>query len=137
MLREAADWWRCFEKTLNDPPAHIRAALSQPAPAPAPQPADDLRAAAERALAVFRKGMEGTVLSQDEKALSDRIVLAACFAAEAYSQAGMDEFGIYGLHQSFLRALVDPLDPALDYLRDDPTEGPKALAALSQNGGAA
>lgn len=27
MRREAAEWWRCFEKTLNDPPAHIRAAL--------------------------------------------------------------------------------------------------------------
>jgi len=26
--REAAEWWRCFEKTLNDPPAHLRAALS-------------------------------------------------------------------------------------------------------------
>lgn len=29
MRREAAEWWRCFEKTLNNPPAHLRAALSK------------------------------------------------------------------------------------------------------------
>lgn len=29
MRREAADWWRCFEKTLNEPSPFLRAALTK------------------------------------------------------------------------------------------------------------
>ena len=97
----------------------------------APAPSDGLREAAEHALDAVQKFMSGQSVTADEKALADRVAMAACFAAEAYNHACMEEDGIYGLHQSFLRALVDPLHPGLDYLRDDPSTGPAARAALT------
>lgn len=101
--------------------AHRRAAL----------PRDEaLREAAQDTLDVLHRFMSGQSITNGEKALADRVAMAACFAAEAFNHAAMEEDGIYGLQQSFLRALVDPLHPDLDYLRDDPNEGPKARAAL-------
>ncbi|WP_273691682.1 hypothetical protein [Ketogulonicigenium vulgare] len=70
--------------------------------------------------------------------MNDRKVLvAATFAAEAYKQladhGAYDEAGA-ALGVAFCAALNDPLDPSLDYLRTDPSEGARARASAAMGG---
>lgn len=62
------------------------------------------------------------------------VVMAACFGAEAFMASGDDGAPI-AMARAFLAALIDPLDPALDYLRADPAAG--EVARAERKGGAA
>ncbi len=55
------------------------------------------------------------------------VVVAACFGAGAF-MASTDDGAPLAMARAFLIALIDPLDPALDYLRQDPAAGEKARA---------
>ena len=63
------------------------------------------------------------------------VMVAACFAAQAADTAFPAEAAPMAIARTFLLALIDPLDPELDYLRADPASGEKARAELK--GGAA
>ncbi|AUQ62150.1 hypothetical protein [Phaeobacter inhibens] len=58
--------------------------------------------------------------------------LAGCFAAAAYEAAPSGGADVHALTRSFLLALIDPTDPALDYLRADPAAGAAARDSAAQ-----
>ena len=78
-------------------------------------------------------------LDAGESEESSRVILAACYGAQALDVAasrGITRDGApIAMARAFLLALIDPLDPALDYLRSDPAAGEAARA--KRKGGAA
>lgn len=89
-------------------------------------------AAVKEAAAVMRAAWDADFAHRD-------LVLAACFAAQAYETAvasGVTADGApAALLRALLTALIDPLSADLDYLRADPAAGVAARSALE--GGAA
>ncbi|MBK5923804.1 hypothetical protein CCR90_08425 [Rhodovulum sulfidophilum] len=90
---------------------------------------DRIEIAASEALSALDTYMSGAKISEDEKALYQRVTLAGCFAASAYD-AHVPKSGGEGhaLIRTFLLALIDPLHADLDYLRGDPASGEAARA---------
>lgn len=62
-------------------------------------------------------------------ALQKRVARAAVFGAAAYEAASCMDNGTYAMMRSILTALIDPLHPDLDYLREVPEAGAKAREA--------
>lgn len=72
---------------------------------------------ARQMLAAHDLFMSGAGVTPTQKADADRLVLPACFAAEAYDRLGGGEEGTMALLRAFLLAVIDPASPELDYLR--------------------
>lgn len=83
-------------------------------PAPEPHGWSDT---ARQMLAAHDLFMSGAGVTPAQKADADRLVLPACFAAEAYDRLGGGEDGTMALLRAFLLAVIDPASPELDYLR--------------------
>ena len=82
------------------------------------------------ALSLYDRFMSGGGITDDERKQVDQIALAAAFGSTAY-EAGMDaDQGTHAMMRSILLALVDPMNPDLDYLRVDPEAA--RLARLDQ-----
>ncbi|MBK4217042.1 hypothetical protein JJJ17_14000 [Paracoccus caeni] len=80
-------------------------------------------------LAAYEAFMSGKPITSAQKELTDRVILAGSYAAAAYEKYPFCEGGAVGaLTRAFLSALVDPLDPSLDYLREVPAAGEQARA---------
>lgn len=62
-----------------------------------------------------------------------QIITAASFGSAAYEAADDADQGTAAMLRAFLTALIDPLSPDLDYLRQDPA----AAIAARATGGAA
>lgn len=80
-------------------------------------------------LADYRAFLSGDLLSADQNANADRVSLAAAFGAAAYEAGMTREHGTHALIVAVLTALVDSLDPSLDYLRAHPAAGAVARAS--------
>ena len=81
-------------------------------------------------LAVHRKFISGETITDAEMVVENSILLAASFGAEAFVRyPGCEGGATNAMLSAFLTALVDPLDPDLDYLRTDPASGTVARAA--------
>ncbi|WP_054304589.1 hypothetical protein [Gemmobacter sp. LW-1] len=52
-----------------------------------------------------------------DKAMERRVVLAACFGSEALAHGMCEGSGTNAMIRAILIALIDPMDPQLDYLR--------------------
>lgn len=91
----------------------------------------DYTEAARDMLEAFDGFMAGEELTKAKRELERKVCRAGCFAAEAYERApsGAD---IAALTRTFLLALIDPMDPALDYLRADPAAGAAARDAATR-----
>lgn len=84
-------------------------------------------------LALHNRMIGGDPVSDDERKAAERIVLAAAFGCQAFMQHRCCDGGAtLAMLRAFLTALVDPMHPDLDYLRQDP-----AAAAAAREGGAA
>lgn len=87
------------------------------------EPAPDWTQTARHMLETWDYWLSGAPGGRDKKAEADRLVSAACFAAQAYCDA-MEGIGADGapgvLLRTFLLALIDPMNPDLDHLRADP-----------------
>lgn len=84
-------------------------------------------------LGLHDRFMDGAQLSEAEKIAADLIALAASFGAAAFARhPGCEGGATHAMLRAFLTALVDPMHPGLDYLRQDP-----AAAAAAREGGAA
>lgn len=75
--------------------------------------------------------LEGGATTKDQR---KRIIGAACFVAMAYERSLALEAAPVAFALAFLKAIVDPLDPELDFLRADPASG--AAARENRKGGA-
>lgn len=84
--------------------------------------------AARDMLAALDGFMSGAKLTEKQEELNKAATLAGCFAAAAYEAAPGGGADVHALTRTFLLALIDPADPALDYLRADP----KAAAAARE-----
>ena len=66
------------------------------------------------------------------------VVIAACYGAQAFdiaTSSGLTyDYAPLAMARAFLTALIDPLDPALDYLRQDPAAGEKARGERDADG---
>ena len=61
--------------------------------------------------------MGGEGITDEQKALNDRVQRAGVYAYKACELCPLDVGGeIHALTRTFLLALIDPLDPELDYL---------------------
>lgn len=76
--------------------------------------------------------MSGAPLTIDQNEAQKAAGVAGCFAAVAYESAPSGGPDIHALTRAFLMALIDPLDPSLDYLRADPAAGVAAREAAAQ-----
>ena len=61
--------------------------------------------------------------------ITKAVILAGCFAADAYEKAVDANQGTHAVCRAFLQALIDPLHADLDYLRRDPASGAIERAA--------
>lgn len=75
--------------------------------------------------------LEGGATAKDQRM---HILGAACFGAMAYEKAPVIDHAPVAFALAFLKAIVDPLDPELDFLRADPASA--ASARESRKGGA-
>ncbi|KII16299.1 hypothetical protein [Phaeobacter sp. S60] len=94
--------------------------------------AEEIKAAARVMLGALDGFMSGVDLTDAENEAQKAASLAGCFAAAAYEAAPGGGADVHALTRSFLLALIDPADPALDYLRADPEAGAVARAAAAQ-----
>ena len=69
------------------------------------------------ALAAYDAFLRGDEVTETQKALADRVSLAAAFGAEAYERGIDASQGAHAMVRSTLLALVNPMHPDLDYLR--------------------
>ena len=95
---------------------------------------DKIAEGAQVALDVCDRFMSGQPISDADRAIADRVFLASAFASEAYEKGGLREDATWAMQRSFLRALIDPMHPGLDYLRQDPAAAVAARAATPTPG---
>lgn len=78
-------------------------------------------------LALIDRYLGGDRVSEQERSDFHQIMLAASFAAQAFmDHVGCDGGATSAMMRAFLTALVDPLHPDLDHLRQKPEAGQTA-----------
>lgn len=81
-------------------------------------------------LALHDRSIGGEPVTDEQRAAVVKILIAASFGSEAFMQhVGCDGGGTIAMLRAFLTALVDPMDPGLDYLRQDPAAAVTARQA--------
>lgn len=83
-------------------------------------------------LAVYDGFMQGAKLTEVQMEMQKSVAIAGCFAAAAYEAAPGGGPDVNALTRSFLMALIDPGDAALDYLRVDPATAAATRDASAQ-----
>lgn len=93
---------------------------------------EEIKASARVMLGTLDGFMSGSSLTDADNEVQKAVSLAGCFAAAAYEAAQGGGADVHALTRSFLLALIDPTDPALDYLRADQAAGAAARDAAAQ-----